>query len=315
MDKQALSEADRARIGPSGCERFDALLAWMHDGLRTLGDKPEETPQTALRALWLLAAGTPFSAQAAAQRPLCALSPEQFKKLEQLLAQRLGGTPLAHLTERQQFMGVELLAGPEALIPRHETEALGHAASALLAGAFQTRAEALALDVCTGSGNLALGIALAVPQAHMGAADLSEEAVELARRNVQHHGLGSRVEVRQGDLLAPFDEPAFVGQVDVLICNPPYISSGKVSLMPDEISRFEPQLAFDGGPFGIRILNRLIQEAPRFLRAGGWLAFEVGAGQGDSVRRRLASNAHYSETRTLADSQGQVRAILAQRSG
>jgi release factor glutamine methyltransferase len=133
--------------------------------------------------------------------------------------------------------------------------------------------------------------------------------------NVELHRLASRVEVRQGDLLAPFDEPEVLGQVDVLVCNPPYVSSGKVSSMPAEIARFEPALAFDGGPFGVRILTRLIQEAPRFLRPGGWLAFEVGLGQGDWVMRRLQLSADYADIRPLSDENGQIRAVLARLAG
>ena len=134
----------------------------------------------------------------------------------------------------------------------------------------------------------------------------------LARRNAVHLKLQSRVELRQGDLLAPFDTPEFLGRIDVLVCNPPYISSGKLGLMPGEIADFEPQLAFDGGPFGIRILQRLLREAPRFLRPGGWLAFEVGLGQGPAVIKRLVPASGFGEVRPLLDAQGQVRALLAQ---
>jgi release factor glutamine methyltransferase len=174
------------------------------------------------------------------------------------------------------------------------------------------RGEATALDVCTGSGNLAVGMAAAVPAARVLASDLSEEAVGLARRNVAHLGLGSRVEVRQGDLLDPFRDPELLGGVDVLVCNPPYISSGKLPSMPAEIARFEPSLAFDGGPFGIRFLVRLIKEAPLFLRpSSGWLAFEVGAGQGPSALNRLNAGGRFADVHTLKDEQGQVRAIVS----
>jgi release factor glutamine methyltransferase len=311
LPRSPLTESDRQRIGSGAAARFDALLDLMQCGLKTLDDKPEETPETALRALWLLAAGRPMSARLAADQAPDMLSAAQNDLLDTLVQRRLQGVPLAHITGRQSFMGVEMLAGPGALIPRRETELLGEAAAALVNEAVQSRGQALAVDVCTGSGNLALGIAAAVPQAQVFGADLSEEAVQLALRNAEHLGLSARVEFRRGDLLAPFDEGRFLGQVDVLSCNPPYISSAKVSLMAEEISRFEPELAFDGGPFGIRILNRLIAEAPRFIRPGGWLAFEVGAGQGVSVQRRLGANSRYGEIRTLTDSRGEIRALVS----
>lgn len=295
--------------------RFDALLETMRCGLSVLDDKPEETAESALRSLWLLAAGSAVSAQGAAEVDLRPLSPPEAARLQRLVEQRLSGTPLAHLTGRQRFMGIELIAGPEALIPRRETELLGRTAAALVDQALRERHAATVIDVCTGSGNLALGIACACPQARVFAADLSHEAVQLARRNVDLLDVGHRVEIRQGDLLAPFDEPAFHDAVDVLICNPPYISSAKVPTMAPEIAQFEPALAFDGGPFGVRIIQRLLNEAPKFLRAGGWLAFEVGLGQGPAVTKRMQATQRFDELRTLEDDNGNIRAIVGRRAG
>ena len=307
-----LSESDALMIGPAGVALFSQWHLRLSEGLRSLPDKPEESPASAMRALWFRTGGVLMSAEAAREQTLVAWTPTQQMQLGRGVGKRLAGAPLAHITERQRFMGLELLAGPQALIPRRETEPLGEAAAELLKKASAGGREALALDVCTGSGNLAFGIAARVPAARVLAADLSDDAVALARRNAAHLGLQSRVELRQGDLLAPFDDPEFLGRVDVLVCNPPYISSGKLSSMPSEIAHFEPQLAFDGGPFGIRILQRLIREAPRFLRPGGWLAFEVGLGQGPSVIKRLVPASGFGEVRLLSDAQGQVRALLAQ---
>jgi release factor glutamine methyltransferase len=307
-----LTGPDIASMGLTGVERFNHWHGALVQGLLALPDKPEETPASAMRALWLRAADLKLSVEAAGERVLPALSETQQLALGEWVARRLAGMPLAHITERQRFMGLELLAGPQALIPRRETELLGAAAADLLQSAARARGQALAIDVCTGSGNLAFGMASRVAAARVLATDLSEEAVALARLNAAHLGLRSRVELRQGDLLAPFDEPEFIGRVDVLVCNPPYISSGKLATMPGEIADFEPQLAFDGGPFGIRILQRLIREAPRFVRPGGWLAFEVGRGQGPAVMKRLTPEAGFGELRAITDPQQQVRAVLAQ---
>ena len=307
-----LSEPEALALGLPGVALYDRWLLRLREGLQSLPDKPEEHPVSAMRALWLRVAGVRASAEAACEQALPALTPEQQLQLADWVRKRLAGVPLAHLTERQRFMGLELLAGPQALIPRRETELLGEAAAQLLQSASAAGRRAMALDVCTGSGNLAFGIAARVPGASMFAADLSEEAVALARRNAVHLNLQSRVELRQGDLLAPFDTPEFLGRIDVLVCNPPYISSGKLGSMPGEIADFEPQLAFDGGPFGIRILQRLLRDAPRFLRPGGWLAFEVGLGQGPAVIKRLTPASGFGEVRPLSDAQGQVRALLAQ---
>ena len=95
------------------------------------------------------------------------------------------------------------------------------------------------------------------------------------------------------------------------MCNPPYISSGKVGTLPTEIIGHEPSLAFDGGPFGVKILQRLLSEAPQYLRPGGWLAFEVGLGQGPALMDRMRRNSAYADLAAVVDAAGAVRAVVA----
>ncbi len=188
---------------------------------------------------------------------------------------------------------------------------LGLAAVARARATADERGTAIVVDVCTGSGNLALAIARHEPRARVWGADLSADAVALALRNAEHLGLGDRVAFRAGDLLEPFDNMEFHGRVDLLVCNPPYISSGKVDALPAEIGGHEPRLAFDGGPFGIRILHRLVNDASRLLRRGGTLAFEVGLGQGPGMRRRLEQGGRYVGVEEIADAEGRTRALVA----
>jgi release factor glutamine methyltransferase len=280
--------------------------------MRCLPDKPDETPQATARALWHLAAGRPLSLQLAQETPLPPLDAQGLERVGALVEQRIQGTPLAHLTGRQDFMGLDLLASKAALIPRRETELLGHAALDHLRVLAARKTELRVMDICTGSGNLAVAMAYYVPNARVFGSDLSHEAVALALLNARHVGVQDRVDVRQGDLLAPFDEPRFHNAADLLLCNPPYISSAKVSVMPDEISKHEPRLAFDGGPFGVNLVIRLVRESVRYLRKGGVLAFEVGQGQAAGLVPRLAQ-AGYDDVRTIADRAGEIRAVLAVR--
>lgn len=290
---------------------FSALLQEVQRFWSPLPDKPEETPEGMLRALWSTASGAPVSVDRAGVAALAPLDAPSLERLHDLIERRRTGVPLAHLTGRQTFLGLELLAGPGALIPRKETEILGRAALAKIACLAEARGAITVVDACTGSGNLALAYAHYEPRARVYASDLSPEAVALALRNLEFTGLGDRVEVRLGDLLEPFETAELLGRCDLVSCNPPYISAAKVLEMHPEISRHEPRAAFDGGVYGVGIVMKLLRGAPRLLRPGGWLAFEVGEGQGERLSGQLARNPAYSHVEACRDASGQVRAILA----
>jgi len=290
---------------------YEESLARLVRDLDVLPDKPEETPHGTLRALWSLASGQARSLGEAADFVPEALTPEQSRALEESLERRLSGVPLAHITGRQDFMGVVLEVSCAALVPRKETELLGFHAVEKLREADDE--PPLMVDVCTGAGNVALGVAVAVPAARVWGADLSEDAVALAQRNAR---LLRREDVAFlcGDLLDPFEEEGILGQVSVLTCNPPYISSRRVEEMPHEIRDFEPAMAFDGGAFGVGILRRLVAEAPAYLRRGGWLLTEVGAGQGPAVARLLARSDAFDEVESVRDETAEIRVVAARRS-
>jgi release factor glutamine methyltransferase len=313
ITSDASGEAIHQSLTPDALKLFQSCLAELALALQMLPDKPCETTISTLAALWNAAAGRPISVQRSTVEMLPELDYEGIARLRMLLRDRIEGTPLVYLTGRTQFMGLELIASPDALIPRGETELLGAAALAKLQAIVREQGEAKVIDVCTGSGNLALALAWHEPRARVWAADLSESAVALARRNMAFLALDDRVEFRSGDLLEPFDSAEFHGRVDMLVCNPPYISSSKVDVMPHEIVGHEPRLAFDGGPLGIRILVRLISEASRFLRGGGWLAFEIGLGQGPGIRKRIEQSSDYAEVNEIVDKDGEPRALLARR--
>lgn len=292
---------------------YKELLLEISNSRAYLADKPEESPETALRALWFLAAGDPRAVERCLDDKLPTLSKESEIRLRNFFREHLKGVPLAHITGRQQFMGIEMLVGPEALIPRKETEILGTAVLKILRVIVSELGHANVIDLCTGSGNLALALAYHEPNCRIFAADLSPDAVSLALRNAIHLSLQNRVTFSVGDLFAPFDSEQFVGLTDLVVCNPPYITSQRVSEMPSEVSNHEPRLAFDGGPLGLSIVLRLISEAPKYLKHGGWLGFEVGLGQAKFIRQRLERNNEYGEIQTLSDKDGNERALLTRR--
>ena len=289
---------------------FDARLAALAAQLAPAADKPEETPASTLRALWLLAAGSPVSAALALETDLPVLDEAGLRRLDELLAARLGGTPLAYLTGRQRFMGLEFTVEPGALIPRVETELLARAALAFLQ-AVADPAQRRCLDIGTGSGNLAVTMAAQCPGARVLASDVSEDAARIARANVERLGVADRVSVAVGDLFGPFETEAHFGRYPLVLCNPPYVSSPQVAQMPAEISGFEPAAAFDGGFGGMGVLRRLLRDAPRFLALGGRLMFEVGAGQGEGLLKNMAAGGTWRDVEGLKDDRGLVRAITA----
>lgn len=311
LPRTGLNAADSLTLDEAGVIAFQHRLSHLSVALQSLPDKPEETPVSALRALWHLAGGRALSLHAAGEQRLEPLDATQLAALDALVARRIAGEPLAYLTGRQRFMGLELMASPEALIPRAESELLGSAARDKLRHmAADSAAAPVVIDVCCGSGNLALALAHAEPRAQVHGADLSDTAIALARQNALQVGLDQRVQFHTGDLLAPFGAE-FRGRVDLLVSLPPYISTAKMDTMPREIVGHEPHLAFDGGPFGVRILMRLIRESPPLLRPGGWLGMEVGLGQGPAMAQLLEKHAAYDSVETVCDADGAIRAVLA----
>ncbi len=289
---------------------FQEQLAKLERSWAGLHDKPEETPESTLRALWALAAGEALSAERAMERRLSMLDLPQVEALRILVERRLAGEPLGHITRRQSFVGLELIAGPQALIPRKETELLARRAIALTQSIAAEKGSANVLDVCTGSGNLALAVACEVPGSQVTGTDLCQKAVALARKNARFAGVEDRANFLTGDLFEPIRH-AGEGPFDLILCNPPYISSPRVDEMDEEIRHFEPKLAFDGGPLGISILWKFIKEAPDFLAPGAALAFEIGLGQAKGVLRRLANSPAFGDPEGLEDVNGDVRAVVA----
>jgi len=293
--------------------RFPVAVERLADGWQPLEDKPEETLEDTARALWFAAAGDPRPVRDVADASLPLLDDGAWSRLESLIVRRRKGEPLAYLTGRQRFAGVELLAAPGALIPRIETELLARTAIEKLRSMPMIAGGRRALDLCTGSGNVALAIAFDVADAVVDGCDLSEEAVAIARRNAEFTGLAGRVKFSAGDLFASVDDAAHANTCSLVTCNPPYISSGKVGAMHAEIADHEPRLAFDGGRFGLDVLLRTIKDAPRFLVPGGWLCIEVGLGQGPFVLERLRRAGGYVACEGVADAKGAIRVVTAQR--
>lgn len=204
-----------------------------------------------------------------------------------------------------RFMDVELLVERGVLLPRAETELLGNTALALLPEKCRV------IDMCCGSGNLACGLASRLPDARIWASDLTEACVSLAKRNAAHTGVADRVTVVQGDLFSGLKELA--GTIDVIVCNPPYISQAKLAGERAVLLEHEPREAFDGGPYGLSIHQRVVREALPFLKPGGWLLFEIGLGQERQVKMLFERTRAYEDIRMVANAAGEVRVLAGRK--
>ena len=292
---------------------FDQLRRRLSSSLPLSKDKPEETIESTLRACWLAAEGNLKSAEEALKQPITTLNKDQTQILEKLIQERLASKPLAYITARQSLMGLELISDKRALIPRKETEILGRKALEISFQITQTKKVVRVMDLCCGGGNLAVSIGYHNPNSIVFATDLSHESVELTNDNISHLKLNDRVTAAQGDLFSAFENSEHYQNTDVIICNPPYISSAKVTKMDVEISRYEPAMAFDGGMFGTNIIQKLILESPKFLSSNGWLLFEVGAGQGDFLMRLCLNSGNYKTVESVCDELGNIRVVAAQK--
>ncbi|MBE9510637.1 MAG: peptide chain release factor N(5)-glutamine methyltransferase [Bacteroidetes bacterium] len=288
---------------------YNKLKTQLEKRLTIPEDKPEETIESSLKALWFRAAGIPKSVEFVNELPLPELSEHQISLLNQLVEQRLNGLPLAYITGRQSFMGVELLSDKRALIPRKETEILGGIAIEFCQRLSQSKQNITIFDVCCGSGNLGLVLAHSFPDIFVFASDISPEAVELTRENITFLNLNNRINVCQSDLFSAFESKDYYEKIDLIVCNPPYISSSKVAKMDPEISENEPAMAFDGGMIGFKIIQKIIKEAPKFLSPHGWLIFEIGAGQGPFIIQLIEKSQNYKRIGAFPDDN--IRVIFA----
>ena len=228
---------------------------------------------------------------------------EVQERLEELLARRLTGEPVAYLVGEWEFYGLTLTVNPHVLIPRPDTELLVDRAVDL---AEEAGPGARVLDLCTGSGCIGLAVAARVPGARAVLLDASPEALSVAKENIRRNQLGARVTAVLGDAKEAPD-PA-LWDFDVITCNPPYIPTEVIPSLEASVRDYEPHLALDGGADGLDFYRCIAPLWKESLRIGGSLLFEVGIGQAEDVKKILAQ-AGYAEIRIHEDLAGILRVV------
>jgi release factor glutamine methyltransferase len=219
------------------------------------------------------------------------------------LCQRCHGVPLQYLVGEQQFMDLVLGVAPGVFVPRPETEVLVERSVETMDGT----EEPVVVDVGTGTGAIALAIKRLVPEARIVGTDVSEDAVRVAKANASR--LDLEVEVVEGDLLDPV-RPEHRGTVDLIVSNPPYVTREEYEDLPAEV-KAEPYESLVGGT---NVHRRLADEAPAWLRLGGWLAMEIGASQGDEVAE-LLRRGRFEEVEIVPDLAGKDRVVRGKLRG
>ncbi len=239
-----------------------------------------------------------------------ALNDSSQSAFERAVERRVRREPLQYITGRQEFWGLEFTVTTDVLIPRPETELIIETA---LRTDREKKPPLRILDLCTGSGCIAVALARELPQAQILATDASAQAVSVARGNARRHGVADRIRFFEGDLFGPLEELDIRGQVDIIASNPPYIPSGDFGSLQPEVRDYEPGMALLAGPEGIEVHRRIIQEAPDFLSRRGSLIMEMGMGQAEALSRLIRENSEYASIEVLKDLAGIDRVIVAKK--
>jgi len=251
------------------------------------------------------------------------LPPGTKRSVEKALRARLTGEPLSYLLREADFYGHRFYVTKDTLIPRPETEILVEEAVRILDVHYQlgdrhgrygdlamTATPPEILDIGTGSGCVAVSLTLARPDCRMTALDVSVKALQTARKNVDLYGLGNRIGLVRSDCFSAFEGDRR-GTWDMIVSNPPYVPEEDFPGLSKEVLS-EPRLALDGGPKGLRVLERILDQAPAYLEEKGWLLLEIGKGQSEALAEKISRRGLYKNLRFVKDHAGIERVLIAQ---
>jgi release factor glutamine methyltransferase len=234
--------------------------------------------------------------------PTQTLTAAQERRYRELIDRRANWEPIQYITGEREFYGLRFTVTPEVLIPRPETEHLVEAALERI----PPNVPFHIADVGTGSGAIAVALAVGRPTASVIAVDISAAALKIARQNASANGVAARIEFVEADLLVGIAAQS----VDMVVSNPPYVADGERETLDAEVKNYEPARSLFAGPTGLEVYERLIPQAANALRPGGWLIMEIGAGQQSQLSQLLKN---WSNVSFIPDLQGIPRVVLAQR--
>jgi release factor glutamine methyltransferase len=234
---------------------------------------------------------------------------ETERRFGELLRRRCQREPLQYIIGSCEFWSLEFFVSPAVLIPRPETEfLLDHCFSTLQQNA--SGQPQRILDLCTGSGVIAVVLTKEFPRSEVIATDFSQEALGVACKNISHHDLNERVHLLRADLLTAFSRtPLF----DLIVTNPPYVKADDIPTLEPEVRDWEPHLALSGGNTGLNCVTKICADAKPLLQPGGWLFMEIGSDIGQEVEQIFLEAGGYDQVKVVPDWAGQPRVLQARR--
>ena len=236
---------------------------------------------------------------------------ENIEVFQKLIFRRAKREPIHYILKNREFWSLEFFVDSNVLIPRPETEHLIDHFLELERSQENKKSSLEVLDIGVGSGNISITVLKELPLAQVTAIDISENALEVAKRNAKNHGVLNRIQFCLGDLFPEGD--LFPGQFDFILSNPPYIASSEFDFLEPEITCFEPRVALISGKTGLEVYERLISESLLRLKIGGFLILEIGDGQLEQVKRLIDQSEEFGEVFTVFDYAGKPRTISARR--
>ena len=256
------------------------------------------------------------------------LAIDEFQRFMDWLNRRIAREPSQYIIGEQEFRGLAFKVTRDVLIPRPETEILVEEAiktvsskSEVVSGNNNIQltthdSRFTILDLCTGSGCIAVSLAKEIPDCHIYAVDVSEKALYVARENAERHGgVADRINFLQGDLFGPLKCLKLVKRVDLIVSNPPYIAKTMMKDLQPEIRDYEPEIAVYAGEDGLDFYRRIISEAPKYLAKDGCILLEMGYGQAEEIKKLIEQHKAFEHIDIKKDFAGIDRVIKAQIAG
>ncbi len=236
-----------------------------------------------------------------------------IRKYKEAIYKRASHVPLQYITRRAEFMSLDFVVDEGVLIPRPETEILVETVLNKAQNKEFSEKSIIIMEIGTGSGNIAVSLAKNLCNAVIYTNDISQDALTLAKTNVQRHEVVDKVHLLHGDFFEIFCNYVEKEHVDFIVSNPPYVSESEWNNLDPEVKEHEPRQALVGGEDGLAYYKRIINGAADWLRPGGYLVLEIGEAQANAIIKLMRSEEHYGEIEIIKDLQGKERIISARR--